>query len=288
MEKPKLQITDTHRAAAFKSDKRTHNGFWGCRNTDKHGPTSASRHKQPTHSPAGQRCPFLIPPAQRREGRKFSAGTGPAPPEPPGLALTPAPLPGAMGRGERLGHPGGPFGRPRQRGLWQTRTKEKKEAAIPRRPHRGRTSLSPQRHRCCGAGGCEPQSKAPLPRRGSVLPRPAHRDAPLAGGAVGRAQRAAPRSSRGKAQVAPAPRGEAPREGGRQRCKELLSAAQGRRRAGAHLPAGSGEREEGRRRLPPAGRGRAAVMAGRRAAHLAAGACRRRRRRGRPRREGRN
>lgn len=198
-------------------------------------PYSASRHKQHTHSPAGQHRPFLIPPAPRREGRKFSAGivhapagrVGAAPPEPPGLtpdpgsaperhgtrraprasrrALQPAPAAGAVGN-KNSGEEGG--GDPPE--------------TPPRRGQRGRASLSPRG--ATGAAGLGAASrgaarpKAPLPAEAPFCPAWHTGMPPVAGGAVGRAQRAAPRTSRGEAQVAPAPRGrplpagEAPRK----------------------------------------------------------------------------
>lgn len=107
---------------------------------------------------------------QRRPRPRTRGPAGAAPPEPPGLALTPAPHPGATGRGERLGHPGGPFSRPRQRGRWQTRTKEKKEAATPRRPHRGRASLSPRRHRCEGLEAASPSQRHRCPAEAPFSP----------------------------------------------------------------------------------------------------------------------
>lgn len=101
----------------------------------------------------------------------------------PGSPLTTAPHPGATGRGQRLGHPGEPFTRPRLRGRWGKRTKEKKEAATPRRPHRG--AAAPRSPRgATGAAGLGAASrraarpKVPPPHGGSILPRPAHRDAP--------------------------------------------------------------------------------------------------------------
>lgn len=106
--KPKLQMTDKHRATAFKRDRMTHNGLWGCWNIYKRGPTPASRHKQHTHSPAGQHHPFLIPPAQRRRGESSAPARSPhpragpgwaAPPEPPGRTLGPGPALGRHGTG---------------------------------------------------------------------------------------------------------------------------------------------------------------------------------------------
>lgn len=144
MKKPKLQITDTHHAAAFERDKRTHNErAWGMLKHLQTRPSPGERAKTTPAQPRRQHRPFLIPPARRREGRKFSAGPGPAPAEPPGLS--PASNPGATGRAERLGHPEGPSGSEGGGRQELRRRRRRRPPGTPRwRGQRGLASLSPR------------------------------------------------------------------------------------------------------------------------------------------------
>lgn len=147
------------------------------------------------HSPAGQHHPFLIPPARERRGE--SSAPAPSPHPRPGSGCAPGaarvhPWPRPRTRAprdgeERLGQPGGAFGRPRQRGRWETRTKEKQEAATPGDRGGGSAAAPGSARGATGARGwglpaagqrdqghrCPAEAPLPAPGTPGCPPRPA-------------------------------------------------------------------------------------------------------------------
>lgn len=194
-------------------------------NPSEQAQTTHAQPRRPAPSLPHSYCTAAAGEKVQRRHRPRTRGPGrAAPPEPPGLTADPGPAPGRHGTGRAPGHPGGPFSTPRQRGQWETRTKEKKEAATPRRPRRdGGSAAAPRSPRgATGAAGLGAASRgaarpqARLSRRGSILPLSHTATPPIAGGAVGRAQRAAPPHQPGK---------------GTGSARSAGSAAPGRRRA---------------------------------------------------------